>query len=443
MGIARVDVLVGLGLALSSFVVVLPTLWGGAGFYLDDWRNLARLDTVGWLRSAEAGRFASRPGAWSVEMVLYPVLRDRPTAWLLVLVVLNAVAATVLYVAVHRFAPRWVAVATALVWVALPNHTSLKVFPNTAPMVVGLILLMVGIVLADLDRPVHAAVAVAAGGLCLEVMLLPGVAALWALHRWRGRGSRRQLVIASAVIVGTGCLMLIHPTYSVSGATRGSPAPVLPAHFGAGLTTVPALAWVLGALAAVGIVVATVQYARGRREEGGGPWLVVVGLAVMAVGLAAFVLKWPTGYRGQADRNYVVSSVGAAMVWVGVARVLFDRSRVALGASAGAFLVLLAATNVAFQADWVRSAEETRHLLRAVDCEFDGRPPEGLVVGPSVRSHGQVRAIHQFFLDDASRVVVGRTLDFTLAETEEEWIAAPAELRRSWDELLSAPTSCR
>ena len=57
----RRDLLTIAGLGAASVLIVLPYLLAGPGFFMDDWRNLARLDTVGWMRAAEASRFASRP----------------------------------------------------------------------------------------------------------------------------------------------------------------------------------------------------------------------------------------------------------------------------------------------------------------------------------------------------------------------------------------------
>ncbi|MEZ5180232.1 MAG: hypothetical protein R2746_18630, partial [Acidimicrobiales bacterium] len=170
----------------------LPFLLAGPGFYLDDWRNLARLDTVGWLRSAEASRFASRPGAWGVEMVLYPTLRDHAGAWVVVLALLNAATATVLYLLLRRFTPHRWAVAVVLLWILLPNHSSLRLFPNTAPMVVGLGLLALGLLVADEGHLVWGAVAISLGGMCLEVMLVPGLVGVVLIHRLRAVGTRRD-----------------------------------------------------------------------------------------------------------------------------------------------------------------------------------------------------------------------------------------------------------
>ncbi|MBX3286872.1 MAG: hypothetical protein KF703_16105 [Actinobacteria bacterium] len=422
---------------VACVLVSLPFLLAGPGFYLDDWRNLARLDTVGWLRSAEASRFASRPGAWGVEMVLYPTLRDHAGAWVVVLALLNAATATVLYLLLRRFTPHRWAVAVVLLWILLPNHSSLRLFPNTAPMVVGLGLLALGLLVADEGHLVWGAVAISLGGMCLEVMLVPGLVGVVLIHRLRAVGTRRDAGWASAIIVATGLLMSIHPTYRPGEARRGTPGPALRGLFTSGLTPNAAIATLLGVIAVVGTVAAAVAWWRGERGVGEGPWLVATGLAVVVLGLVPYALKWPVGDRGQADRNFVVSSVGVALLWIGWGRVLLGRRRLALGAGALALAAVLVAANVRFQRDWAESADLSRDLLRGVECRYPDGPPEGFAVGPWVPVPGQVRPLHQFYLEDASRVVLGHPLRFTLAEGEDEWRDRPPELRATWDELVA------
>ncbi|MCU1371421.1 MAG: hypothetical protein JWO77_2615 [Ilumatobacteraceae bacterium] len=434
----RADAAIAGGLLVLCLVRVIPYLAAGPGFFLDDWRNLARLDTVGWMRAAEASKFASRPGAWAVETVLYTVLRDHAAWWVLTLAVLSAATATALFVTLRRFVPRWNALAVVVVWVLLPNHTSLRVFANTTPMTVGLLLLVIGVWCMDEDRLVLGALLASAGGLCYEVMLLPALSAVVAVHLLRHRGTRRQAVRAGAIVVVTGCLMAIHPTYNPGTARRGTPLVLAPAHFGSGLTENRWLGWLLAATAAMGIAVALVRFVRGERGAHEAPWLVVAGLGVMTVGLAAFALKWPTGVRGPADRNFVVSSVGSAMVWVGCARVLCRRSRAALAVAVGAFALIVVPTNVTYQRQWAESARSTRSMIEAVDCRYAGQPPADLGVGPYVPLPGGVRAIHQFFLADATRVVAGHPMRFVVTEDDEQWEERPADRRVTWDDLLAA-----
>lgn len=420
----------------GCLVITLPYLIAGPGFFLDDWRNLARLDTVGWMRSGEASRFASRPGAWGVEMALYPTLRDHARAWVVVMAFINAATCTALFLLARRFTSEALAAAVVLVWIVLPNHSSLRLFANTTPMVVGLGLLAVGLLIADRGRLIWGAVAVSLGGMCLEAFLVPGLVGVVLVHLVRKVGTRREARIAVAIIVATGLLMSIHPTYRPTELS-GTPLPALRGQFTSGLTPNATLATLLAIVAVVGTVAAAVAWWRGDREVGEGPWLVAAGFAVVILGIVPFVLRLPVGHRGMADRSFVISSVGVAMLWVGWGRVLLGRSRVALGAGAIALATVLVAANVRFQQDWAEGADLTRDMLRGVACRYPDGPPEGFAVGPQVPVPEGIRPLHQFYLDDASRVVLGRPLHFTLAEDATEWSDRPVALQATWDELVA------
>ena len=421
----------------ACLLIALPYLLAGPGFFLDDWRNLARLDTVGWMRSGEASRFASRPGAWGVEMVLYPTLRDRAEAWVVVMALINGATCTALYLLLRRFTAEGVAVAVVLVWILLPNHSSLRLFANTTPMVVGLGLLAVGLLLADRGRLVWGAVGVSLGGMCLEAMLVPGLVGVVLVHVVRKVGTRREAHTAVAIIVATGLLMSIHPTYRPTGSSPGSPMPALRGQFTSGLTPNPTVAALLVITAVVGTLAALVSWWRGHRTVGEGPWLVAAGFAVVFLGLLPFALRWPVGHRGQADRSFVVASVGVALLWVGWAKVLLARSRLALGAGAIALATVLVAANLRFQQDWAEGADLTRDMLRGVACRYPDGPPDGFAVGPQVPVPEGIRPIHQFYLEDAARVVLGRPLRFTLAEDADEWGDRSPSLQATWDELVA------
>jgi hypothetical protein len=272
--------------------------------------------------------------------------------------------------------------------------------------------------------------------MCLEAFLVPGLVGVVLVHLVRKVGTRREARIAVAIIVATGLLMSIHPTYRPTELS-GSPMPVLRGQFTSGLTPNATLATVLGLVAVVGTVAAGIAWWRGDREVGEGPWLVAAGFAVVLLGIVPFVLRLPVGHRGMADRSFVISSVGVAMLWVGWARVLLGRSRVALGVGALALATVLVAANVRFQQDWAEGADLTRDMLRGVACRYPEGPPEGFAVGPQVPVPEGIRPLHQFYLDDATRVVLGRPMAFTLAEDAAEWGDRPVALQATWDELLA------
>jgi hypothetical protein len=294
----------------------------------------------------------------------------------------------------------------------------------------------VGISLLGGTRYLVGAAALCAGGFCYEAVLIPALVAVIVLHHWKGWGTTRQTVLASAGLVVTGALMSIHPTYSVTASPRGTPRYLLPAHFAGGLTQSPGVAKVLAVVAALGVIVAAITAWRSPSPAGSGPWCVAVGLGVMVCGLATFVLRFPVAERGFADRNYVVSSVGAALVWWGVGRVLFERWRPILVIAGAAFAAVLISANVRFQRDWAQAANDTVVLVHRVDQLYHGDPPRSLVVGPGMPHWQGVGAINTFFVPSASRVLVGHPMMFRIDTGNDLWSTTPPDRRLAWSDVL-------
>ncbi len=424
-------------LVAGNLLVVVPYLLDGPGFFVDDWRVLGRLHEVGVLRAAEWGKLASRPGAWVVDTILYGTLREHLLPWVLALAVLDAAATVAVYLLLRRFVGWRTAAAVAGLWVVLPDHTSLRTLPNAAPIVVALLLLAVGLLLVDDDRPVLGALVLCAGASCYEATFVPGLLGFLALHVRSGRGTPRTLRRGIALFVLTAAGLALHPTYAIDLADRGPAGPLLPAHVGAGLTASPRLATVLTVVAGVAAVAGAVEWWRGDRARGSGPWLMAAGAVVAASGLVAFAFKLPQEPRGIADRAFVVSSVGSALFWVGVAKLVRRRSRLATVLVGTAFLVVLLVADVTFQRDWSRSGADARALLRDVERCYPAGPPSQLTVGPAARYRGGVRSLHDFFVPEAAVAELGHPVRFHLAETEADWRKVPVRDRVTWTRILS------
>jgi hypothetical protein len=429
--------------AALSVLVVVPYAMDGPGFLLDDWGDFARIAERGWVLQEGPGKFASRPGAAVVNTVLYGSIGRHPLVWLAVLTAVAAATAAMLVVVLTRFVPLRTAGAVSAIWVLLPNHTSLRVFPNCAPIAISLLGLLVGIHLLGGRRYLVGALVLCAASTCYEAVLLPAIAAVVVLHVWRRWGTRREARLAVGGLVLTGVLMSIHPTYDPFDTPHGTPRYLFGAHFGGGLSDIGWIALALSALAAVGVLLAAARHRDVREHVGSPAWLVAVGIGVMVVGLAAFVLRFPVDVRGVADRNYVVSSVGAALVWWGVLRVVAGWNRVAMAALTGLFVAALAVTNVRYQHDWSVAVHDTVTLVHAVDCRYHGSPPAGLVVGPGMPRWNGVGAINTFFVPAASQVLVGHRMHFRMG-TPDEWEGTPPDRRLSWADVLDdGPSSGR
>lgn len=408
----------------------------GTGFYMDDWRDLARVRTVGFFRSAEASRFASRPGAWVVDTLGYNVLRAQPLPWLILLTVLAAGTAIGLYFLLRAFVGEGVSLAVAALWLVLPNHESLRLFPNHAAIASSLLLLVWGLLAFERLKPTVAAVLLSLGISSYESAYVPAVAVLLALHFMARRCTRRQLGIALAAASVTVALMSIHPTYPLGSSRFGMPLPVVTGQFVTALTFNQSVGAVLWAVLAAGVVVAAVEWVQDGQPGLAGR-LFVSGVAVVAVGLGGYVLRPPDGIRGFPDRMYGVSAIGTALIWCAVITAL-GRWVLARAALAVAFVAVVGFTVITYERNYSDVAHQSLAALRALDRRYHGRPPAGLTIGPEpLEIHG-VRSLHDFYIRDATLVTLDHSFNVKLSESRAQWNATPPRLRITWDQLLKS-----
>jgi hypothetical protein len=107
--------------------------------------------------------------------------------------------------------------------------------------------------------------------------------------------------------------------------------------------------------------------------------MVVGGLAVIAVGTLPWI-RYFYAPLGAGDRVNVVSSVGAAMAWAGIAFSL-RRSRPALVGAAAAFLVLTSIVRVDRARTYAQAGAHVLELLDALDRSLPA-PAGEIIIGP-------------------------------------------------------------
>ena len=377
-----VGALVVLVLARAAFYLLL-----GPGFVGDDWSLAGANDLDG-----HQGHFIleSRPGSWVVFTAVYRAAGLHPVALFALVTVGYLAVVLLLFVLLGRFFATATALFVTAVWVLAPTHNTITVWGATSNSLVGMTLALVGLLLLTRGRWLPAAIVMAASVLTYELatpllllapLLLP---APWQLEpparvvRPIQRGLVFALVAAAAIWSAT---------HSVYPATLSVPNPVVfwSAHFGSGLfatATAPALLrFALLAASAAGVVVCLVAWTRGDRGRESGPTLVLAGLAVMAVG-AWVTVTLPIASHGVADRLYAVSSVGAALVIVGLLRWLRGQGTTAgVAGVVGLVMVCVIGQAVSLRS-WSEAGDDSVALLHYLDRHFDDAGSRNFVVGP-------------------------------------------------------------
>lgn len=368
-------------LVVSAVVVALalPYLIRGPVFLADDYVWLRNAHFNGWL-SAGGHRMYGRPGALLTYDITFGLLGPHPLPIFLAQVVLWLAAALAIFGLLRRLVSPRVASAVTLVWLVLPNHTSLERWLSTSQAWVALALVAFGIsLLIDDTRrerlPWRGIALVAVSVLFYEMTAALALVAV-VLVPWllTGRLQRRTSLIGIAAIAGP-TIWALASMSAYPGAAAAAwidPTTIIPGTLALGLDP----RWVTGmavasVLAAVGAGVllrgAATRFRRTTQPE----WLVLAGLALCLLGVIP-QLKLHTDFYGMYDRSNTISGVGAAMVLVGVAwlagRLLAGRTRQVIAVAAlVAFVVVAGLIRVSWDRNYEKEARVVNQGLHKIE----------------------------------------------------------------------------
>lgn len=387
-----VGVLVGLVLAKATYYAVL-----GPALILDDWRLINNTQVYGVMHTLHGGGDSvSRPVAWLWFNLVYALAGSSPMRLLVVVTLLNVAIVVLLYLLLARYLPPALGFWVAAVWVVLPIHTALSVWGGVVQALLSIVLFLLGLLALSHARWVPAAACIAAAALCYQVAIPLAGLAIVALpvdddtFGWRDRAKVLVAVAAASLWVA------LHPTYPTSFHVPDV-ASLWRAHFGTGLfasADPPApLRTALAVAVLCGVVLSVVAWLRGRREWSQGPSLVLLGMVVWVGGLLVLVStpQWvQAGEFGLTDRVFGLSSLGAAMVFVGLGRWLWNLSppaAVVVGVGFGA--VCLIGQHVALQS-WSEAGDDARAVLDHLERVAQYPNRETFLVGPDYPGRNNV-----------------------------------------------------
>lgn len=371
----------------------------GVGFVLDDWSLAGYRHFNGAMTDV---MLESRPGTWASLTALYALADTSPLVLFGLITALYLLATVLLYLLAGRYLSPLVAVAVAAVWVVLPNHNTIALWGASGNGLVALVLCLAGVLVLSHGRWLPAGLLLAASVLCYELFTpLCLLAPLLVPGRWQLRPSTRDVATwQRAVVVSLSvAAALWSSTHSIYPLELRMIDPVVfwSGHFGTGLLASAAppavLRMALAAAVAVGVVVCGVAWVKGERARETGPTLVLVGIALMAIGgWVGFTL--PLGSHGQNDRLYAASSIGSALVVVGIVRYAWVRSHASLPShrlargliSAGvvAFVLLCLVGQRISLGSWIQAGDDAVAALSYIEANAEGDPGAShFVIGPT------------------------------------------------------------
>jgi hypothetical protein len=302
----------------------------------------------------------------------------------------------------RRLMPRVPAVLTALVWVALANRGSTRLWITAAPNVLALCLLLGAVLLVLRRSPLWQVCLLAvAAALTYEGTIALAAVAL-AAGAWRAGGLRRA-ALWLLPLAGAGAWVL-----TFSAKHDGSPyAPfentsrLFAAHLGSAVF--PDVLLPLGA-----VVLCVVAWSLGTvllpsLEAGAEERVVLAGLGVVLLGAAPFAYAgFPFATDGLFDRGSLYADLGTAMVFAGgLALCWRTRKVVPATAVAGAVVLALALHNAVDVRDWTDAATRGRALIAAAAALGPDRLAAPSVVAPLLSPGGVSRFAEAGNLADA------------------------------------------
>lgn len=378
-------------LAILSVAVALPHLLLGPNFVLDDWFNVQE-GILGGLFSASTPELAaSRPGMPIAYGLTFGLFGSHPLPLVVIASVVNVASAQVLFRTAQQYLARQASFALTGLWIVLPNHMALEIWPSTIMIAISLLLGLTAINLLGHDDPntinraailifAFASSAFYEGSLpmmCLAVLVVP---------KLRRGAFDLRLLAAGAISQGAlagWILMNLPPSKSARDviALRD----VLASFYGIGI--VPE--WFEGVTIVgfmVGFSLLAYNAVRERRFELP-ERLVVGGFVIMAAGIMPYLRYFYTAV-GPGDRLQYMSSIGGAATIIGLLwamnRNLKLQTAVRIVACVG--LVLVVWTRAEGTTAWNQAGDDGITILKTIK-QSDVDPLKPIVVGPEPVYH--------------------------------------------------------
>ena len=383
----------GLGLAAA-----IPSLvWGlkGSGFIHDDWSIASRIEFLGlWDTLVDSGtRVSARPLSALYFEVTHTLFGTHPLPHVLVLAALNAAAAALLFIVGTRLGGGRLALWTTVVWVALPNRGSTRLWITMAPAVLALCLLLFGVLLLVADRPLAGGVALTAAMLLYESVAAVAVAVL-AVWAWRSRHHARALHRAVAplgLVLASGAITYARsPKRELDTAPFSNATNVVAAQFGRGVFGAAARVGALVILAALTVAIARALLPSFRAALSAVDRAVLAGAGLVLLGSAPFfVAGFPFATDGIFDRGNLVAGLGTALMLGAITGWLAGLAGGAGLVVAAGVLGYVAALNAVDLRDYREAVRDGGHLLARLDADLPD-PGAPVVVGPPLPNRGGV-----------------------------------------------------
>jgi hypothetical protein len=369
-------------LAGIGLVAAVPSLvWsvGGATFMHDDW----------WLADAYGsgaghlwGAFwdgavstPARPGASLYYTISYGLFGTHPVLHVLLLAMVNGALGIFVYVVAERLWRTEIAVWVALVYAALPNRGSTRLWAAVAPNALAVVLVLGAVLLLLRGHHLWAGIVLGAAVLTYEGVLF--LAALAVAH-WVVQERKERLlkgaIACAPIALAAAFIFLRSPKRSTTPSNVDIVDRIVSTQFGSAIFEWSTLSAVGFAAIVFGLLVLVVLPTSRRPRYLS---VVLAGVAIMLAAVAPYALvHWPLASAGFFDRANGVIGLGTAVLLGTLTAWIVDVVPARLGlVPAGAIVLVFFGLNVVDIHDYRAAADEGRTLLAqvAVDVQPTAR----------------------------------------------------------------------
>ncbi len=409
------------------------------GFALDDWFPLAHAHFGGMWQAGDI-QAGPRPGQWLVFALTFGTIGRHPVPYVVILGLLSSLIALSLLTLLRQFVTPGLALMTSLLWLFLPNHTTMEVWASAVNINVAVLTMLLGFLVGlnsggSLARYVWSGLLLAFAVLTYDATAPVAVAGVIlipiAMNR---RLDWKWISVAGPTLAISGVWILTHwNPDKQSEFNPGALGQVIPAHFGWGIVPEGTPASVLTILILTLTVIGLRHLISRQRPSASvgtqAAWCIAVGWLVILLSLIPFMF-YIYGPLGAGDRVNCVSSMGGALVLTGALSFIWIYRRDAAVVTAAALVITSGITRYERTMTWSTAFADADRILAV---SHDQVPqPQGLIVfGPSPIQHNNIAAfIDQSNIDSAVKLHYGDPrVHGAMAFSEREFYSAPPNYR--------------
>ncbi len=392
-------------LAIGAGLVALTHLLLGPNFVLEDWASVRDSVLSGSVTGSTNDIVAARPGVAVAYGLTFGLIGNHPLPIVLMLSLINIAVVVSMFKALVPLVGERSGFFTTGVWLLLPNHVSLEIWPSAS--MISLSLLFVALTSIRLSRATltsrdrTAAVALGLVASLFYEASIPLLAALYiAVPVIRSKSIDVRVVIGAGV-VQSGYVVWLLSNWHDSKVDQGfaHPGSLVRGLFGEAVVPAPVQSILVPVVLGTLLILGWGNLRRGW-DLGAEGKMMLAGTVIVLLGFVPFARFFYTSV-GAGDRVMYISSIGGAMIWVGLGRLAWRSQPLLTALTVPILLVAVLVTRWSDTQAWNRAGDDGIIMLGAV-TEAIPNPDGPILLGPAVPFRLNITSFRDHSLTEAA-----------------------------------------